>query len=175
LKETLMRTRLVAMLAWAMAAGCSRASSSQASDDETARRVSPPAGSPGLGEVMVQVGRRFEVAGKAASAGRFELAAFEVGELEELFETEVPIATLPKEGPVAQIPALANAFRQSIPPELARALASRDPAAFATAFQHAAATCNACHVSAEKGFIQVPSVPGQSVPVLDPVPPPGDR
>jgi hypothetical protein len=170
-----MRTRFVTLLVWAIAAGCSRPSSSSPSEDGTAPRVLPPAGSPGLGEVMVQVGRRFEVAGKAASARRFELAAFEVGELEELFETEVPNATLPKEGPVAQIPALANAFRQAIPPELTRALASRDPAVFAAAFQHAAATCNACHASAEKGFIQVPSVPGQSVPVLDPVPPPGDR
>jgi hypothetical protein len=120
---------------------------------------------------MVQVARRFEVAGKAASANRFELAAFEAGELEELFENDVPRATLPKEGPTAQIPALAKAFLEAIPPELTRAATSRDPAAFATAFRHAAAMCNACHESAAKGFIQVPSVPGQSVPVLDPVSP----
>jgi hypothetical protein len=38
----------------------------------------------GLGEVMSQVGHRFEMAGRAAKANRFEMAAFEVGELEEL-------------------------------------------------------------------------------------------
>jgi cytochrome c553 len=67
---------------------------------------------------------------------------------------------------------MAKAFLESIPPELTRAAASKDRAAFATAFQHAAAMCNACHVSAAKGFIQVPSFPGQSVPVLDPLPAP---
>jgi cytochrome c553 len=121
---------------------------------------------------MVQVGRRFEIAGRAASANRFELAAFEVGELEELFENDVLRAILPKEGPTAQIPTMAKAFLDSIPPELNRAAASQDRAAFAVAFQHAAAVCNACHASAAKGFIQVPSVPGQSVPVLDPLPAP---
>ena len=117
----------------------------------------------------MQVGRRFEVAGKAASANRYELAEFEVGELEELFESDVPRAKLPKEGPTAQIPSLAKAFLATAPPELAKAAASRDPAAFAAAFQHAAAMCNACHASAAKGFIQVPSVPGQAVPVMDPL------
>jgi hypothetical protein len=118
------------------------------------------------------VARRFEVAGRAAAANRFELAAFEAGELGELFENDVPRASLPKEGPTAQIPATAKAFLESIPPELTGAAASSDRAAFATAFQHAAAMCNACHVSAAKGFIQVPSVPCQSVPVLDPLPAP---
>jgi len=120
----------------------------------------------------VQVGRRFEVAGKAASANRFELAAFEVGELEELFENDVPRAKLPKEGPTAQIPSMAKAFLAAVPPELAKAAASEDRAAFAAAFQHAASMCNACHESAAKGFIKVPSIPGQAVPVMDPLPPP---
>jgi cytochrome c553 len=107
-------------------------------------------------------------------ANRFELAAFEAGELGELFENDVPRASLPKEGPTAQIPALAKAFLQSIPPELTRAAAAKDRAAFATAFQHAAAMCNACHASAAKGFIQVPSDPGKSVPVLDALPAPSE-
>jgi hypothetical protein len=129
-----------------------------------------PADAPGLGEVMVQVARRFEVAGKAAAANRFELATFEADELGELFENDVPRATLPKEGPTAQIPGMAKVFLDTAPKELAKAAASKDPAAFATAFRNAAALCNACHTSAEKGFIEVPSVPGQAVPVTDPLP-----
>jgi mono/diheme cytochrome c family protein len=121
---------------------------------------------------MEQVGRRFEMAGRAAAANRFELAAFEARELGELFENDVPRASLPKEGPTAQIPALARAFLDDVPPRLTSAAASGDRAAFAAAFQHAAGMCNACHQSAAKGFIQVPSIPGQSVPVLDPLPPP---
>jgi cytochrome c553 len=158
-------------LALVLTASCSKASVAPPSGDKE-RTVEQRTEPPGLGEVMVQVGRRFEVAGRAASANRFELAAFEVGELEELFESDVPRASLPKEGPTAQIPAMAKAFLDSIPPELNRAAASKDRAAFDVAFQHAAATCNACHASAAKGFIQVPSVPGQSVPVLDPLPAP---
>ncbi|HEY3817977.1 MAG TPA: hypothetical protein VGL81_12440 [Polyangiaceae bacterium] len=154
------------LLALLLTASCSRASGAPAPAGE------PSSDAPGLGEVMVQVGRRFETAGKAASANRFELAAFEAGELEELFENDVPRAKLPKEGPTAQIPAMAKAFLTTIPPELTKAAESQDRAAFAVAFQHAAAQCNACHVSAAKGFIQVPSVPGQAVPIMDPLPAP---
>jgi hypothetical protein len=147
------------LLGLSLAVGCSR-------------EGAPRPDGPGLGEVMLQVGRRFELAGRAASARRFALAAFEVGELQELFEDDVPRASLPKEGPTAQIPALAKAFLGSIPGELSKAALSEDPAAFAEAFRHASALCNACHLSAAKGFIQVPSVPGQSVPVMDPLPAP---
>ena len=164
-----MRTKRWAFFAFILATGCSKGEASPPSSEKPARGAEQ---APGLGEVMVQVGRRFEVSGRAASANRFELAAFEVGELGELFEDDVPRASLPKEGPTAQIPAMAKAFLESIPPELTRAAASKDRNAFAAAFQHAADTCNACHRSADKGFIQVPSVPGQSVPVLDPLPPP---
>lgn len=139
-----------------------------------ARETPPPpekqADAPGLGEVMVVVGRRFEMAGRAAVANRWELAAFEAGELGELFESDVPHAQLPKEGPTAQIPAMASAFRQSVPPDLQKAAESRDRATFAAAFERAAVQCNACHASAAKAFIQVPTVPGQSVPVVDPLP-----
>ncbi len=159
------------LFAVVLTASCSRTSGSPPSDDHEAK-AEPQAERPGLGEVMVQVGRRFEVAGRAASANRFELAAFEANELGELFENDLPRASLPKEGPTAQIPAMAKAFLDSVPPELNRAAASGDRAAFALAFQRAAAMCNACHQSAAKGFIQVPSVPGQSVPMLDPLPPP---
>jgi hypothetical protein len=149
------------LAALATCAGCSRAA------------PPPPeqkADGPGLGEVMVTVGRRFEMAGRAAVANRWELAAFEAGELGELFEGDVPHASLPKEGPTAQIPGMAKAFLASAPPDLAKAAASKDRASFTAAFERAAVQCNACHVAAEKGFIQVPTVPGQSVPVVDPLP-----
>jgi hypothetical protein len=164
-----MRTKPWVLLTFILSTSCAKTEASPRSVD---KETSPAEQAPGLGEVMVQVGRRFEVAGRAAAANRFELAAFEAGELGELFENDVPRASLPKEGPTAQIPAMAKAFLESIPPELTRAAASKDRTAFAAAFQHAASMCNACHVSAAKGFIQVPSIPGQSVPVLDPLSPP---
>ena len=139
-----MRTDVRLLFAIVLSASCSRTSGSPPSDDHEAK-AEPQAERPGLGEVMVQVARRFEVAGRAASANRFELAAFEANELGELFENDVPRASLPKEGPTAQIPAMAKAFLDSVPPELAKAAASRDRAAFALAFQHPAGMCNACH------------------------------
>jgi len=168
MEELSMRRRLSVLLCFVLGTSCSRTSASP----PDAKATEQQSEAPGLGEVMVQVARRFEVAGRAASANRFELAAFEAGELGELFENDVPRASLPKEGPTAQIPTMAKAFLESIPPELTKAAASRNLATFAAAFQHAAAMCNACHQSAAKGFIQVPSVPGQSVPMLDALPPP---
>jgi hypothetical protein len=124
-----------------------------------------------LGNVMAQVARRFELAGRAASANRFELAEFEAGEIEELFETDVPDAELPKEGPTAEIRPLAKAFLEANAPDLKKAAAAKDRAAFSAAFQRAAAACNACHRASAKGFIVVPSEPGKAVPDLDPLPP----
>jgi mono/diheme cytochrome c family protein len=124
-----------------------------------------------LGNVMVGIARRFELAGRAVKANRFELAEFEVGEIEESFEADVPNAELPKEGPTAHIPAMAKSFLLANAPELRRAAAAKDPAAFAAAFQHAAAVCNACHQAAAKGFIQVPFEPGEAVPDLRPASP----
>jgi mono/diheme cytochrome c family protein len=121
---------------------------------------------------MVQVGRRFELAGRAASANRFELAEFEADELGEVFETDVPHAELPKEGPTAHIAPMARAFLETTAPDLKRAAASRDRAAFADAFRRAAAACNACHTASAKGFIQVPSEPGRAVPDVEPLPAP---
>ena len=119
------------LLSFLLNTSCSKTSASPPEPRATERQAEAPA----FGEVMVQVARRFEVAGQAASANRFELAAFEASELGELFENDVPRASLPKEGPTAQIPTLAKAFLESIPPELTRAAAAKDRAAFAAAFQ----------------------------------------
>lgn len=119
---------------------------------------------------MSEIGRRFEIAGRAALAGRMELAEYEVGELKELFENDIPGAAPPKEGPTAHIPAMAQAFLKGPVPELRLAAAKKDRAAFAAAFGSAAAMCNACHQASAKGFIEVPSVPGKGVPSLDQAP-----
>lgn len=163
---SLMRdTRTLALAVCTLMAGCSR--STRGHDGTESHTLSQP---PGLGEVMVQVGARFELAGRAAVANRFELADFEAGELEELFEDDIPRAALPKEGPTAHIPAMAREFAQQAPPMLERAAAKRDRAAFADAFRLTAAMCNGCHQASAKAFIEIPSVPGSRVPVVDPIP-----
>ena len=46
----------------------------------------------GFGELMPEVGRHFERAGRAASAHRWELAQYDIDELQEIFEQDVPSA-----------------------------------------------------------------------------------
>jgi hypothetical protein len=163
-----LRLTLLVLFSPLIAGSCDRPSPLAGPAPGVSSGVGPPRES--LGNVMAEVARRFELAGRAATANRFELAEFEAGEIAELFETDVPNAELPKEGPTAHIPAMAKSFLLANAPELKRAAATKDRAAFATAFQNAASVCNACHQAAAKGFIQVPSEPGKSVPDLDPMP-----
>ncbi len=117
---------------------------------------------------MIDVGRRFELAGKAASANRFELAAFEVGEIQESFEQELPNAELPKEGPSQALPAMAKGFLETNAVELVKAAKAKDARAFTDAFARAAAACNTCHQSSGHGYVEIPSALGQAVPSVTP-------
>lgn len=128
----------------------------------------PRAPAPRLGDLMTQVGRRFELIGRAGTAKRWDLAGFELGELHETFD-DVPKAIMP-EDVKADVPQLAKGFVPTIESNLDAAVASRDPARLATAFAAAAGACNSCHQAAGKPYIEIPTVPGQSVPRLDPLP-----
>jgi hypothetical protein len=132
------------------------------------RQPPPHPKGPGLGEVMVGVGRRFELLGRARTNGRLELAEFEAGEIGEAFEDDVPNAELPKEGPTAHIPTMAQAFLKTNVPELKQAAASKDLVAFQAAFKHTAEACNGCHAASQKGFIEIPTTPGMAVPNAEP-------
>jgi hypothetical protein len=148
------------------AAGCARARPQRGSEPAPVAAEGPR-----YGAVMSEVGRRFELAGRAAQAGRFALADFEVGELQELFEEDLPRAELPQEGPSASLPAMAAAFLQTQAPALKRAAAAKNLAAFAQAFATAATACNGCHQASGHGFIEIPGQPGRSVPELGPMQP----
>ncbi len=143
--------RLLVLLA--LACACSRASPAR----------------PRYGEVMGEVGRRFELVGRAVAANRFELAAFEVDEMGEAF-SQLPRAEPPKEGDAKVLPPMVEAFRKTELPDLARAARGKDRRAFADAFARAAAACNACHVASGHGFIEVPTKPGKPVPDVEPAP-----
>jgi hypothetical protein len=124
------------------------------------------------GELMSEVGRRFEFLGRAAAARRWELAAFELEELEEIF-AELPAAEPPghmDEISLDNLSGIEEAFRNTHPPELSAALAGRDSAAVAAAFASTAATCNSCHRATGHAFIEIPAALGAGVPKLDRVP-----
>jgi cytochrome c553 len=127
------------------------------------------AGGARYGELMSEVGRRFELLGRAAGARRWELAGFELHELEETFE-DLPHAKPPEGADKVDLRALEQAFTNTHPPALQAALTAKDQGAFAKAFGETAGTCNGCHHASGHAFIEIPSEPGATIPKLDPVP-----
>jgi hypothetical protein len=122
------------------------------------------------GALMAEVGMRFERLGRAATARRRELADFELGEMGEIFDEDLPRAEPPRESQGVNLAGVAQAFQQTNLPDLKQALASKDPKAFPRAFARAAEACNGCHHASGHHFVEVPTEPGRSVPRLDPVP-----
>ena len=158
------RASIVAtVLLSALAAGCTRQEFAGAAPPPTASRPHPR-----FGAVMAEVGLRFERAGRAASSGRFELAAFEVGELEELFSEDVPNAELPKEGTSVNLPGLASIFAKTNIAPLKSAAAAHDLSRFRDAFRDASLACTACHQASGHGFIEISPTLNHAVPNLEP-------
>ncbi len=123
----------------------------------------------GYGTVMADIGRRFEQLGRAAIAGRYELAEYHLGEIDEQFEEALAHADPPHEGHPEVLPAMTTAFLQGGVPELRKAIASRDRAAVEAAFARTAAGCNECHAASGHGFIEISREAGRVVPNLDPL------
>jgi hypothetical protein len=94
---------------------------------------------------MADVARRFELLGRAASAHRYDLAEYQLGEIAELFEDTLPYAVPPREGHPEVLPSMASAFLKTNIPDLQHALAARDPAATNAVFEPTATACNGCH------------------------------
>ena len=122
------------------------------------------------GAAMAEVGRRFELLGRAAIAGRGELAKYQLGEVEEIFADTLVHADPPHEGHPAVLQPIRRTFLEANIPELRRALEARDRPTFDAAFARMATACNQCHQASGHGFIEVPTMPGATVPRLDPVP-----
>ena len=118
---------------------------------------------------MMEVGRRFELVGKAGRARRWELAGFEVAELSELFEEDLPRAALPRGPNQGELKVLASGFEANLG-ELRAAMVRRDPWALTESFAHAANSCNGCHQASGHSFIEIAGEAGESVPRLSPLP-----
>ncbi len=123
------------------------------------------AGARRYGDVMSEVGRRFERAGRDVASQRWELAAYDVGEMSEALESDLPAATPPPEVH-SDLHPLATAFIGAHPAALRRSIEAHDRAAFDLAFARTAEACNGCHRTAGMAFIEIPSVVGASVPVV---------
>jgi hypothetical protein len=132
---------------------------SRAGDKKTGQRYS---------QIMSEIGRRFEMVGKAAKNNRYELAVFELEEMKAAFE-ELAGAAPPKKTGDADLNGLREAFINTNPQEMKAAFDRQDSKAAAVAFTNAAATCNGCHKISGRGFIEIPLKLGDHVPVLTPM------
>ncbi len=117
---------------------------------------------------MVETAHRFELAGVARSAGRWELAAYEVGEIAELFDVDVSRALLPGACDDDVSEAMFSRLLDEELPALKQAAEERDDALFAERYRLASVSCNTCHATCAVSFIEVPNTPGADVPRLDP-------
>lgn len=120
-----------------------------------------------LGAMMAEVGERLERSGRAVQAGNWEFAAYDVHELEEVFEDEIAVYSVAEEAPL-DIGKVAAGFARAQLPVLARAIEARDLAAFERAYAQTAEGCTSCHRAADHGFIVIPTTLGEPVPRLTP-------
>lgn len=118
-----------------------------------------------LGGAMAELGTRFERAGKAVLANRWDLANYDIAELGEVVEHDWTPASWKGNDKVAD---LANAFATRTLPALQMTVRGRDRDAAARVFADTARACNGCHQAAGVGFIEVPEALGAASPVLDP-------
>ncbi len=121
-----------------------------------------------IGAVMMETGRRFETAGRASTAARWELAEYEVHEILELFEADMPRALLPGDCNDEIADRMFEDLDRTQLAALRQAAHDRDEEAFRARFARVAASCNGCHTACQVAFVEVPTEPGQTVPRLDP-------
>lgn len=114
---------------------------------------------PGFGVIMQEVGARATVAYYAAEAGNWDLVDYELEEITGAFETGM--ITRPKRKEPAQ------AFLDGAFANLEEAAKGRKFAEFKTAFESTIKSCNGCHASDDKSFIQYKLPEPQPVGVLD--------
>lgn len=115
---------------------------------------------PGLGDLMHALQLRHAKLWFAGSASNWELAAFELEEIQENLERVTRWHADNKEVPV---PASIKAYMRDGAYALDQSIRRRNAAEFTNAFDKLTQGCNGCHVTAKHGFIVIRR------PTLDPV------
>jgi hypothetical protein len=103
-----------------------------------------------LGEAMVEMANRFERAGRAAVADRWDLASYDLAEIDELVERDMNAHTF-----TSASRHVLDTFVSVSLPELHRASSAHDSHAYELANAKAAQICNDCHRASDKGFIEI--------------------
>ena len=106
---------------------------------------------PGLGELMTLNQMRHAKLWLAGEARNWQLAAYELDELEEGFDDVVKLYPTHKdiELPISELVPKIMGKRLK---DLRAAIEARDPQAFEAAFDEVTAACNSCHQATKFGF-----------------------
>ena len=118
---------------------------------------------PGLGEIMTLQQMRHTKLWLAGEAGNWNLAAYEVKELQEGFDDVVKFHPTHEESPVAPRDAIPKMVTMPLA-DLAAAVASRDPKQFEQTYDALTAKCNDCHEATNVGFNRVQRPAGNPYP-----------
>lgn len=113
---------------------------------------------PRYSEVMVEVGRRFQRAGRAGLRARWGQAFHDLEALQERLREDLPRAR-PPEGCRVDLGPVALAFAEAEVPRLSRAVAAKDPSKVRDAYAEVARACNRCHATAGVEFFTVSEDP----------------
>jgi cytochrome c556 len=116
--------------------------------------VQPTAPKRRAGDLMIEVGMRFERSRRAVLANAWELAAYDLHELREVFDDDL----LP--GKWSDNPAMqhdAHQFTAGALAQLEAAARVHDRAAWDTAYPATVQACNACHATAHVAFLAIDS------------------
>ena len=113
---------------------------------------------PGLGDLMGQIQMRHAKLWFAGKAMNWQLAAYELDEIKEAFEDAAKYQPNFKGKPIAEM--IGPITAQPIT-KLEKAIATKDTAQFAKAFDSLSKACMSCHQDTEHGFIAIqrPSFP----------------
>lgn len=135
--------------------------------------VAPPSAAPEVaslryGTVMMEAGQRLQLAGEAAVAENWPLAAYQIHEIEELWEEDLVRARRPGGVDEAVLVAMQDAMVASVIEPLHEAAVAGDGARFGDAWKDLARACNQCHATHGVPFVQVPTEPGHPIPTREP-------
>jgi hypothetical protein len=107
---------------------------------------------PGLGEYMTTIQLHAGKLWFAAKAGNWELAAYELHELEETMES-VKKLNVEKNG--VKISNVMDAVLQTQIAQLEKSIKQKNPTEFQNAYDETLSACNGCHTESGHRFIQI--------------------
>ncbi len=109
---------------------------------------------PGLGEIMTLQQMRHTKLWLAGQAKNWDLASYEMDELNEGFDDVLKFHPTHKDSPVAPKDAIPRMVTQPLA-ELRAAVDKKDAAGFEAAYDKVTAACNSCHDAMNFGFNKV--------------------